>query len=169
MIIDHDECWFEAFDAAAAELNDALGAWVVEVEHIGSTAVAGLAAKPIIDILVGVTSLEDSARIVAAVEGLGYEYVPEFELHLPNRRYFRRTSSVGVRTHHLHVVERNDHDWWNRHIRFRDWLRAHSDDRDRYAALKRSLAAEHRYDRHGYTEAKRAYIAEIVERADSAS
>ena len=169
VIVDHDARWFEAFDEAAAELRDALRRWVVEIEHIGSTAVVGLAAKPVIDIQVGVVSLDVSHQIVAAVEALGYVYVPDFERELPNRRYFRRTSPIGVTTHHVHLVERTDHEWWDRHIRFRDWLRAHPDDRDRYAALKRSLATEHLDDRDGYTEAKSAFIASVVERANNAS
>lgn len=169
VIVDHDARWFQAFDVAAAELCAALEPWVVAVEHIGSTAVVGLAAKPIIDIQVGVTSLDASSQIVSAVEVLGYVYVPEHERELPNRRYFRRTSSVGVTTHHVHLVERGDHEWWDRHIRFRDWLRTHPDDRDRYAALKRSLAIEHRDDRDGYTQAKSAFIASVIERANHAS
>jgi hypothetical protein len=103
VIVDHDARWFEAFDVAAAELRDALRRWVVEIEHIGSTAVVGLAAKPIIDIQVGVVSLDVSPQIVAAVEALGYVYVPDFERELPNRRYFRRTSPIGVTTHHVHT------------------------------------------------------------------
>ena len=163
VIVDHDERWGEAFASAAADLRVVLEPWVVDIEHIGSTSVPGLAAKPVIDIQVGVTSLEASARIVAAVERLGYVYVPEFERDLPKRRYFRRVSSAGRSTHHVHLVERTDHEWWHRHIRFRDWLRTHPDDRDRYAALKRSLAAEYRDDKEGYTEAKTAFIAGIVD------
>ena len=166
VIVDHDARWFDAFDAAAAELRDALRLWVVDIEHIGSTAVAALAAKPIIGIQVGVVSLDLASRIIAAVEALGYTYVPEYERELPNRRYFRRTSSTGVTTHHVHLVERTDHEWWDRHIRFRDWLRAHPDDRDRYAALKRSLASKHRDDRDGYTAAKSSFIESVVERAN---
>lgn len=168
VIVDHDPRWSDVFDAAAAELGAALGPWVVEIAHIGSTAVAGLAAKPIIDIQVGVVSLDDSTRIVAAVEALGYVYVPEFERDLPNRRFFRRASPTGITTHHVHVVERTDHEWWDRHIWFRDWLRTHPEDRDRYAELKRSLASDLRDDRPGYTEAKTAFITSIVERAKPA-
>lgn len=76
VIVDHDARGLEAFDEAAAELRDALRRWVVEIEHIGSTAVVGLPAKPIIDIQVGVVSLDASPKIVAAVEALGYVYVP---------------------------------------------------------------------------------------------
>ena len=169
VIVDHDARWLEAFDAAAADLRLALMPWVVEIEHIGSTAVVGLAAKPIIDIQVGVVSLDASPEIVAAVEALGYVYVPDFERELPSRRYFRRISSSGVTTLHVHLVERTDLEWWDRHIRFRDWLRAHPEDRDRYAMLKRSLATEHRDDRDGYTEAKSAFIASVIERANHAS
>ncbi len=89
VIVDHGARWFEAFDGAAAELRDALGPWIVKIEHVGSTAVVGLAAKPIIDIQVGVVSLDVNPQIVAAVEALGYVYVPDFERELPNRRYFR--------------------------------------------------------------------------------
>lgn len=169
VIVDHDVRWFDAFDVAAAELRGALKPWIVDIEHIGSTAVAGLAAKPIIDVQVGVVSLDAGSRLVAAVEALGYVYVSEYERELPNRRYFRRTSLTGVTTHHVHLVERTDHEWWDRHIQFRDWLRAHPDDRDRYAALKRSLAREHRDDRDSYTEAKSAFIDSVVERANGSS
>lgn len=167
VIVDHDARWFDAFGAAAAELHEALAPWVVAIEHVGRTAVVGLAAKPIIDIQVGVVSLDASAEIIFAVESLGYEYVADHEQQWPNRRYFRRVSSTGVTTHHVHLVERADHGWWDRHIRFRDWLRAHPDDRDRYAALKRSLATEHRLDRLSHTDAKSAFIDGILEQVRS--
>jgi GrpB-like predicted nucleotidyltransferase (UPF0157 family) len=89
-IVAYDPRWRAAFEEAAEELRSALLPWLVALEHIGSTAVPGLAAKPVIDIQVGVRSLAHSGQIVAAVEALDYEYVPEFEADLPNRRYFRR-------------------------------------------------------------------------------
>ena len=138
--------------AATEEVVAALGPWVLDVEHIGSTAVPGLAAKPVIDLMVGVRSLDDSPAIIVAVEGLGYEYGPEFEIEVPSRRYFRRYVD-DVRTHQIHLVERTDTAWWDRHVAFRDWLRIHDDDRDTYAALKRRLAVEHRHDRAAYTDA----------------
>ena len=82
-VVDADPAWAAQGEAAAAEVRAALGPWVVDVEHIGSTAVPGLAAKPVIDLLVGVRSLDDSPAIVTAVTGLGYEYVPELEDELP--------------------------------------------------------------------------------------
>ena len=162
-IAEPDPAWAARGEAAAAEVRDALEPWVLDVEHIGSTAVPGLAAKPVIDLLVGVRSLDDSPAIVAAVTGLGYEYIPEFEDELPNRRYFRRFTD-GVRTHQVHLVERTDHRWWDRHVAFRDWLRAHDDDRDAYAELKRRLAVAHREDRAAYTDAKSDFIHAVERR-----
>jgi GrpB-like predicted nucleotidyltransferase (UPF0157 family) len=162
-IVDPDPAWASQGEAAAAEVADALEAYVVEVQHIGSTAVSGLPAKPVIDLLVGVRTLDDTPAIVAAVTGLGYEYVPEFEDELPDRRYFRRFTH-GVRSHQVHLVERTDTEWWDRHVAFRDWLRTHDDDRDAYADLKRRLAVEHRDDRAAYTDAKSDFIHAIERR-----
>ena len=165
VIVDDDPIWPTRYERAAAELRTALAPWVVEIEHIGSTAVPGLAAKPVIDIQVGVTSLDHSADIVDAVEALGYTYVPEFEAVFPGRRYFRRSAPGGRRTHQVHLIERSDSDWWDRHVLFRDWLRRHPADRDRYAALKRRLADEFRGDREGYTDAKTDFIEGVLRRA----
>ena len=166
-VVAYDERWVDSFTVAEQELRVALAPFVLDIEHIGSTAVPGLAAKPVIDIQVGVRALDDSAEIVASVESLGYEYVPEFEDELPDRRYFRRWAE-GRRTHQVHVVERSNTDWWDRHVRFRDWLRSHDDDRDRYATLKLKLAAAHKDDRRTYTDAKSDFIRRIEEKSVSA-
>ena len=161
-LVPYDERWPDHFAATERDLRVVLAPWVVDIEHIGSTAVPGLPAKPVIDILVGVRTLDDTAEIVAAIESLGYEYVPEFEDELPDRRYFRRWAG-GRRSHHIHLVERANAGWWDRHVRFRDWLRTHPDDRDRYAALKRELAAAHGADRAAYTDAKAQFVRTIEE------
>jgi GrpB-like predicted nucleotidyltransferase (UPF0157 family) len=163
-IVPYDPQWPDAFEMAASELAAALEPWVVAIEHVGSTAVPGLAAKPVIDIQVGVRSLDQSEEIVAAVEALGYEYVSELEEDLPQRRYFRRWSR-GRRSHQVHLVERTDTDWWHRHVAFRDWLRTHPEARDAYAALKQRLAADHADDRVTYTDQKTAFIRTIEARA----
>jgi len=164
VIIEHDPGWADAYAVAAAELSSALRPWVVSIEHIGSTSVPGLAAKSVIDIQVGVRSLDESAVIVRAVESLGYEYVPELEADLPDRRYFRRWSN-GRRTHQIHLVERGNSHWWERHVAFRDWLRIHEEDRDAYAALKRRLAEEHRHDLEAYTDGKTEFVLAIERQA----
>jgi GrpB-like predicted nucleotidyltransferase (UPF0157 family) len=166
-VVAYDESWVEHFAVAERELRVALAPFVVEIEHIGSTAVPGLAAKPVIDIQVGVQTLDDSAEIVSAVESLGYEYVPEFEDELPDRRYFRRWAD-GHRSHQIHLVERSNTEWWDRHVRFRDWLRDHDDDRLRYAELKMNLASTHRDDRRAYTDAKSGFIRAIEQKSVSA-
>lgn len=169
VIAAHDPSWSSQFDCAAAELRSALDTWVVEIAHIGSTAVPGLAAKPIIDIQIGVTELALFTSYEGAISALGYQYVPEYEAEWPNRRYFRRRNDAGAATHHLHLVDRADRQWWDRHIAFRDWLRAHPDDRARYQALKVGLAEAHPHDRDRYTEGKTEFIDAIVERAADTS
>ena len=99
---------------------------------------------------------------MAAVRALGYEYVPELEADLPERRYFRRWSD-GLRTHQIHLVEAANRAWWDRHVNFRDWLRTHPEDRERYAALKRRLAHEHSHDVAAYTDGKTEFV-QAVER-----
>jgi GrpB-like predicted nucleotidyltransferase (UPF0157 family) len=163
-VVAYDQNWVELFAVAERELRVALAPFVLEIEHIGSTAVPGLAAKPVIDIQVGVRTLDDSAEIVSAVESLGYEYVPEFEDELPDRRYFRRWVD-GRRRYQVHLVERSNTDWWDRHVRFRDWLRSHDDDRDRYEELKVNLAATNRDDRRAYTDAKSDFVRTIEDKS----
>ncbi len=166
-VVAYDPNWADRFAAAERELRAALAPFVVEIEHIGSTAIPGLAAKPVIDIQVGVQTLADTPEIVSAMQSLGYEYVPELEDQLPDRRYFRRWAD-GRRSHHVHLVERSNTDWWDRHVRFRDWLRNHDDDRDRYAELKVKLAATYRDDRWAYTDAKSDFVRAIGQKSVSA-
>ena len=159
-VVAYDPAWPRLYDEEAARVGSALGEDVVAIEHMGSTAVPGLAAKPVIDVSVGLRRLELTADQVAAVEALGYEYLGENGL--PGRLFFRR-SEAGRRTHHLHVVEvEGEH--WHRHRAFRDYLRAHPDEVDRYAAEKRRLAAE--TSTHGdYWERKQPYADALFERA----
>ncbi|HLI53898.1 MAG TPA: GNAT family N-acetyltransferase [Acidimicrobiales bacterium] len=163
-VVDHDPRCPAMFAAEAARFMGALAGEVMAVEHVGSTAAEGLAAKPVIDIQVGVRTLEATPQIVAALVGLGYEYVPEYEEVFPRRRYFRKTAA-GRRTHQVHLVERADRAWWDRHVAFRGWLGGHPDDRDAYAALKLALAARYRDNREAYTEARGEFVARILARA----
>lgn len=112
----------------------------------------GLAAKPIIDIVIGVRDLSDGERSVGPLVGLGYEYLGESGI--PGRYYFRKGSP---RSHHIHLVQHNS-DFWERHLLFRDLLREQPDLRDQYAALKRALADRYGANREGYTEAKTPFI-----------
>lgn len=162
-IADYSEQWAADFERERARLEEVFAGIDIGIEHVGSTAVPGLCAKPIIDICVGAPNLGVIEDRIEAMEALGYAYVPEFEAEIPDRRYFRRPHA-RPRTHHVHACRR-DGDIWRKHLLFRDWLRAHPDDRDAYCALKRELYARHSLDRPAYTEAKDPFVQSILEKA----
>jgi GrpB-like predicted nucleotidyltransferase (UPF0157 family) len=164
LVVPYDEAWPSLFLRERGRIEGAIGPWMEGIEHIGSTAVPGLAAKPVIDIMVGVGSLDDSPVIVGRLVGIGYEYVPELERTMPSRRYFRRLTG-GRRTHQIHLVERSNLGWWDRHVLFRDYLRSHPETVAEYGRLKCRLAERYRDDRQAYTEAKGDFISGVVVRA----
>jgi GrpB-like predicted nucleotidyltransferase (UPF0157 family) len=157
-IVEYDPEWPNRYETAAARIREAGGDRFVALEHIGSTAVPGLAAKPIVDVLGGVERLADGEAAVEALEALGYEYVPELEAAIPERRYFYKTDD-DCHTHHLHVVEHGG-PFWTRHLQFRDYLREHPDRARRYEKVKREAACDHRHDIEGYEDAKAAFVRE---------
>jgi len=165
-IVDYDTTWPARYEDEKHRILTAIGRFVAAVEHVGSTAAPGLAAKPIIDILVGLRSLADATNCIAPLNGLGYEYVPEWEAELPERRYFRRVRP-RPRTHHIHMVETTS-EFWQRQLRFRDHLRAHPEDARAYEALKRELAAKFDVGRN-YAAAKSAFVRTILDKADPVS
>jgi len=159
-VTDYDQAWPRRYEEEAPRVRAALGDEIVAVEHMGSTAVPGLAAKPVIDISVGLRRLELTPEQVAAMESIGYEYLGEN--NLPGRLFFRKDEG-GRRTHHVHVVE-FDGEHWHRHRAFRDHLRAHPEEAKRYGAEKRRLAAES--SGHGdYWERKQPYVDALFARA----
>ncbi len=164
IVVPYDEAWPSLFFEERTRIEGAIGPWVEQIEHVGSTAVPGLAAKPVIDIMVGVKSLDDSPILIERLVGIGYEYVPEFERVLPFRRYFRKMQE-GRRTHQIHLVERSNAEWWDRHLLFRDYLRAHPEAAEVYARLKYDLSDRFGEDRVAYTDAKTDFISEVVRRA----
>ncbi|HEY4235418.1 MAG TPA: GrpB family protein [Lacipirellulaceae bacterium] len=157
IIADYDSRWPAMFEAERERLQQAVGHWVAGIEHIGSTAVPHLAAKPVIDILVGVRALAAAdVHCIRPICGLGYEYIAEFEKFIPERRYFRLLSDPTTHTHHIHLVERRS-EFWRRHLLFRDYLRAHPDRARQYEALKRRLAPQFS-DVNDYAQAKTEFI-----------
>jgi GrpB-like predicted nucleotidyltransferase (UPF0157 family) len=162
-IVDYNAQWREMFKQERARIMEAVGAHLIALEHIGSTSVPGLDAKAIIDMMAGVMTLDVYRRCVEPLSALGYEYVPDYEDELPERRYFRRRVD-GIATHHLHMVVING-PFWERHILFRDYLRAHRDVARQYARLKRDLAAQYGTDRRAYNAAKTEFITSIEKRA----
>lgn len=136
---------------------------VIRIEHFGSTAIPGMAAKPIIDILVGVSSLEDVRRQAAPLlESEGYDYFWRTDCQ-PAYAWFIKRDAEGKRTHHIHMVEA-DSELWER-LYFRDYLKEFPDEAARYAELKRSLSEKYPNDRVAYTAGKAEYVKSITERA----
>jgi GrpB-like predicted nucleotidyltransferase (UPF0157 family) len=160
-VVDYDQRWPGVFELERDRVRDSLGDAVVAVEHIGSTAVPGLAAKPIIDMLVGLRTLDSAEAQIGAMEALGYEYLGENGI--PGRLFFRKGRP---RSHHVHAVL-FESDLWERHLAFRDYLRAHPAEAADYAQFKLTLVGEVGGDRDGYTEEKDRYAAALEERARS--
>jgi len=153
-IAPYDPLWPIRFQEETAILRRGLRSWLVgPIEHIGSTAIPGLAAKPVIDIMAGVRTLDESRPAIAAATELGYCYSP-YQAEL---EHWLCKPSPSFRTHHLHLIPVGTPQWL-RPIAFRDYLRAHSTVASEYEVLKRSLAAKHRLDREAYTQAKRPFI-----------
>lgn len=168
VIAEYNPLWPLLFEEEKTRILDLINPWAERVEHIGSTSVPGLGAKPIIDIMVGLRSLDDAQHCIPLLQAIGYEYVPAHETVMPERRYFHKGLTRFARTHHLHMVETAS-EFWERHILFRDYLREHEDTARSYYQLKKQLAARFRSDRESYTDAKASFIKEVIERAKEKS
>lgn len=160
MIVIEPYCeeWPARFELERQMLAPVLAPWLTgPIEHVGSTAVPGLAAKAVIDIMAGVLSLEASMPAIATLSSLGYLYAP----YRTDSMHWFCKPSPDVRTHHLHLVPFGS-SLWNDRILFRDRLIASRHLADEYAALKRRLAKEHGDDREAYTEAKGAFVEKVL-------
>ncbi len=160
-IVDYDAEWPVWAADELRRLKDEHGPVAVGFEHVGSTAVPGLAAKPILDLQLSVAAIEPRARYVAPLERLGYLFAPAPES--PNFHFFAKPPE-RPRTHHLHVCEvASEHEF--RHLAVRDFLRTHDNEAATYAALKRRLVARHSHDRLAYIEGKEHYMVGLQARA----
>ena len=157
LVTQSDPHWPAMFAAEAAAIRKILGRNCLEIHHIGSTAVEGLKAKPIIDILPVVESLELVDQVAPAFEALGYEYLGEFGI--PGRRYLRKGGDE--RTHQIHIFHHEDRDNIERHIAVRDYLRSHKDAAAQYGELKERLAQLYPYDIEKYCEGKDAFVKQL--------
>ena len=160
-VLNYDPEWplkYERERKAIAEILDGNG---ISIYHIGSTSVPGLAAKPIIDMMAVVRSLEkvDDAR--GKFSELGYEYLGEFGI--AGRRYFRKGGDE--RTHQIHIFQADDWNNIGRHLAFRDYMRTHEKEKAEYAKIKTALAQRFPYDIDGYCDGKDAFVREMEKRA----
>lgn len=160
-IVDYDPAWPAIAAAEIARIEAALGDVATRVDHVGSTAVPELAAKPIVDLQVSVVELEPTDRYARPLEELGYLFAPDSES--PDLHFFGRPAA-RPRTHHLHVCAAgSEHE--RRHLALRDYLRAHPEEAASYAARKRELVARHPEDRIAYIEGKADHVAALERRA----
>ncbi len=156
----YDPAWPRLFEDLRVRLAAALRPRAVRIEHVGSTAVPGLAAKPIVDVQVAVPDVADEAAYRGAIEALGFG----LRYRTERWRYFRPPPGLP-RTWQVHVCAAVS-DWERVHLLFRDYLRTHPDRADAYGRLKRRLARRFGIDRIGYTDAKGPFIEESLASAE---
>ncbi len=159
-IVPHDPVWPEKYQAERTRLLALAPEAFLAIEHVGSTAVPGMAAKPIIDIAGGVRSMEVADVLLTLLCQNGYSTSAEFNATLTNQRWLMRHAD-GHRTHHLHLVVHEDREW-RRKIAFRNALRADPETARRYHVLKSGLAEAMGSDRDAYTSAKTEFVEEIL-------
>ncbi|MEI2468732.1 GrpB family protein [Peribacillus frigoritolerans] len=156
-IEEYNPDWVSEFHQEKARIMEVLK----NDEHIGSTSVMGLGAKPILDIMAGVQHLAEADAFIEPLKSIGYEFVPHKEF--PERRFFRK-GQWRAGTHHLHIYRFGSEQWKNQ-LSFRDYLRSHPDVRKQYQQLKMFLAEKHPADIVGYTKAKAPFILNVMESA----
>ncbi|MCU0607097.1 MAG: GrpB family protein [Candidatus Edwardsbacteria bacterium] len=163
VIVPHDPFWSMRYDREKILIIGAIGEHVARIEHIGSTAVPGLGAKPIIDITAILHAWNGLETCIAALGRIGYEH--RGEAGIPGRQFFRKFDpDTGRRTCHLHLVAEGN-PFFIEHVLFRDYLRAHPAVADAYYSLKQTLAERYGDDRDSYTSAKAPFISAVLENA----
>lgn len=160
-IVGYDPAWPAIAAAETGRIAAAMGEAAVRIDHVGSTAVPGLAAKPVVDLQLSVADIGERSLYVEPLEGFGYLFAPD--PGSPDFHFFG-LPATRPRRFHLHVCEAgSEHE--HRHLALRDYLRAHPDEVARYAALKRELADRAPGDRLAYIAGKEAYVAVLEQRA----
>ncbi|MEK8127658.1 GrpB family protein [Paenibacillus filicis] len=158
----YDPLWADQYEAESKQIVQALDGIVIGMEHIGSTAIPGLAAKPVIDMMAGVQLLEDVTDLYKdRLREIGYEFVDH--AHFPERRFFRK-GQWRAGTHHLHIYAYGS-DHWNNQLLFKQYVTKYPEVLEAYSELKKGLEARHKADRVAYTEAKAPFIEEILRKA----
>jgi GrpB-like predicted nucleotidyltransferase (UPF0157 family) len=161
VLVDYDPTWPEQYERMAGWLRDRLGPDVaLRIEHYGSTAIPGMPAKPVVDILVEIPSFDEGRRrALSVLNDPTWEYW-SYSGHIV---FFKRKELMGERTHHIHLAPRG-HEIWEG-LAFRDYLSSHPADAAKYAALKRELATTYRTDRERYTDMKTSFVEDVLRKA----
>lgn len=164
ILVDHTDKWKSLFDKERSLLKTIIGDDVREIQHFGSTAIKGIEAKPIIDILVGVESLEDVQKFnKKKLKEAGYYHLPRVQID--GKEVFAKFTDLEnfTKTHILHVVK-YDSSWWNEHTSFRDYLNANPSVAKEYESLKKYLAEKYPNDERSYTDEKKQFVDGILNR-----
>jgi GrpB-like predicted nucleotidyltransferase (UPF0157 family) len=161
-VVPYNPNWNSVFEDESKQVAVALGKNVVAVYHIGSTAIPVIYAKPIIDLLVAVEDIAKVDEQNTLMQGLGYKVMGEFGII--GRRFLCKDNEVGIRTHHIHIFEVVS-DQIERHLAFRDYMRSHPEDAQRYSELKQKLAKQYPDDIEKYMDGKADFIKEIDKKA----
>jgi GrpB-like predicted nucleotidyltransferase (UPF0157 family) len=157
-VVPYDPAWAAWFERERIDLQALLAPWLSGgIHHIGSTSIPGIAAKPILDMMAGVTGLPAAHPAIAVLEGRGWVHAP----HRPEAYWFYRPPASAEHTHHLHLTPPGSALWRER-LAFRDALRADAALRDKYQTLKLHLARLHGDDGKGYAADKRAFVAQVL-------
>jgi GrpB-like predicted nucleotidyltransferase (UPF0157 family) len=162
VIEEYNPMWPALFENEKELLSNVFDEIEFAIEHIGSTSIVGLGAKPVIDIMVGVPDFSLANNYVAGIELLGYQYISSYESVMPFRKFFIK-ESAGKRTHHIHLVELNT-DFWKRHLAFRNYLRENDKVRDAYFMLKKGLVEKEWKSGDEYAAAKGDFINEVLKK-----
>ncbi|MBN1872856.1 MAG: GrpB family protein [Anaerolineae bacterium] len=160
-LVPHNPLWQTYFDLESHRLYAALGAYVKEIRHIGSTAIPGIYAKPILDVMVGLVNIADVRHCEALLVALGYTY--EGEQAISGWHFFKKKAG-NLTTHHLHVVEWNG-SYWLDHVLFQEYLFRHPEVAEAYESLKLALEKKHADNREAYTRDKTDFINKVTEMA----
>ena len=160
-VVPHDPNWSKLFKAEADELAAIFGQEVIAIHHIGSTAIPGISAKPIIDMLVEVQDIEKIDEFNEEMIQLGYQ--PKGEFGIPGRRFFIKGDDAN-RTHHIHTFQ-TGHPRIERYLNFRDYMMAHPEEAQAYSRLKEELTRRFPEDIEGYMAGKDEFIKEIERKA----
>ena len=153
--------WAQLFEEEKQRLEEVIGENVLDIQHIGSTAVPGLKAKPILDLGIAVENFEEAFALISPVEQLGYTF--RGENGIPRRHYFAK-GPPDKRTHHIHMFEEINAEW-GAHLLFRDYLRTHPESVTAYQTLKEDLAERYPQNREAYTDGKHEFIQRLLREA----
>jgi len=159
-VVSYNSNWKKMYKEESEKIKNILNDIIIDIHHIGSTAIPGIKAKPVIDILAEVKDIEAVDQYNHEMEELGYEVMGEYGI--PKRRFFRKGGNK--RTHHIHIFQAGNEEI-ERHINFKEYLITHPDKRREYSKLKEKLANKYTYDVESYTNGKSDFIKEIDRKA----